>query len=209
MGREDVAADKQATDCDMVMETVKIRKIVSGPHADHIIAWTGCDASGTFLADWYEAGAIPEHWPTQAQMDRDSSSRLIVVTPDGKCKHYQGTTHPIALPVREPFRAWGSGRDFAMGAMAAGASAYEAVLIASQFCVTCGGGIDFFNVIPQAYSPNEVFDDREPNHVDMGSNFSNGTCWCNPTFDGLAGKWVHHFTFKKESKAILTHSAHA
>lgn len=172
-----LAADKLATDCDMSMETVKIRKIESGTHAGHVIAWTGCDASGTFLADWYEAGAIPEKWPTQAQMDRESSSRLIVVTPDGKCKHYQGTTHAIALPVREPFRAWGSGRDFAMGAMAAGASAKVAVLIASQFCVTCGGGIDFFNVVPQTTSPNKAKAGTERQHPNFGSNFPGDTCW--------------------------------
>lgn len=141
-----LAADKQATDCDMAIETVKIRKIESGPHAGHIIAWVGCDASGTYLADWYEAGAIPDKWPTQAQMDGENSSKLIVVTPDGQCKHYQGTTHPTALLVREPFRAWGSGRDYAMGAMAAGVSAYTAVEIASRFCITCGGGVDSFDV---------------------------------------------------------------
>ena len=138
-----LATDRLATDCGMATLTVKIRKIASG----HILAWVGCDASGTFLADWYEAGADPDKWPTQAQMDEENSSRLIVVTPDGKCVHYQGTSHAIALPVREPFRAWGSGRDYAMGAMAAGKSAYEAVEIASRFCITCGGGVDSFYVM--------------------------------------------------------------
>ena len=47
-----LAADRQATDCDMPISTVKIRKIESGPHIGHVIAWTGCDASGTYLADW-------------------------------------------------------------------------------------------------------------------------------------------------------------
>ena len=148
---KNLAADRQATDCDMAIETVKIREITVGFHAGHIIAWTGCDASGTYLADWYENGADPDKWPTQAQMDRESSSRLIVVTPDGQCKHYQGTTHAIALPVREKFRAWGSGRDFAMGAMAMGASAAEAVRIASQFCITCGGGIDVYPCNPKGF----------------------------------------------------------
>lgn len=141
-----LAADRQATDCDMAVKTVKIRKIESGPHAGHIIAWAGCDASGTYLADWYEAGADPDKWPTQAQMDGDNTSRLIVAMHDGTCKHYQGTTHPIALFVKEPFRAWGSGRDYAMGALAMGASASEAVEIASRFCITCGGGIDVFYI---------------------------------------------------------------
>lgn len=36
----------------------------------------------------------------------------------------------------------GSGVDYALGAMAAGASAREAVLIASRLCNTCGMGVD-------------------------------------------------------------------
>lgn len=140
-----LAADKQATDCDMRVETTKIRLIKSGSFEGEIIAWVGCEIDGAALADWYEQGADPDKWPKAAQLDKESSSRLIVAGKAG-CKHYQGTHAPIALKVIEPFRAWGSGRDYAMGALAAGVSAYTAVEIASHFCITCGGGVDSFDV---------------------------------------------------------------
>lgn len=37
---------------------------------------------------------------------------------------------------------FGSGRDFALGALAMGASAYEAVKAAITFDITCGIGVD-------------------------------------------------------------------
>lgn len=140
-----LAADKQATDCDMRVETTKIRLIKSGPFGGEVVAWVGCEVDGSALADWYEQGAEPDKWPKAAQVDKESSSRLIVAGAAG-CKHFQGTHAPIAIRVTEPFRAWGSGRDYAMGAMEAGADAREAVRIASKFCITCGGGVDSFNV---------------------------------------------------------------
>jgi ATP-dependent protease HslVU (ClpYQ) peptidase subunit len=48
--------------------------------------------------------------------------------------------------VEDPFMAWGSGRDFALGAMAMGATAREAVAVACRFNVYCGNGIDAFDL---------------------------------------------------------------
>lgn len=45
-------------------------------------------------------------------------------------------------PINSKFWACGSGVDYALGAMAAGKSAREAVLIASRLCNTCGLGVD-------------------------------------------------------------------
>lgn len=140
-----LAADKQATDCDMRVETTKIRMIKNGPFKGEVVAWVGCEIDGSALADWYEQGAEPDKWPKAAQLDKESSSRLVIASAAG-CKHYQGTHAPIAIRVTDSFRAWGSGRDYAMGALAAGVSAYTAVEIASRFCITCGGGGDSFIV---------------------------------------------------------------
>lgn len=43
--------------------------------------------------------------------------------------------------------AWGSGRDYAMGAMARGANAKEAAEIAMRFDNGCGMGIDVVSVL--------------------------------------------------------------
>lgn len=45
-------------------------------------------------------------------------------------------------PISTPFFAIGSGADYAIGAMAAGLSAREAVLVAARFDPKTGGGVD-------------------------------------------------------------------
>lgn len=140
-----LAADRQSTDCDMREESTKIRLIEAGPFKGEVVAWVGGEVDGSALADWYEQGAEPDKWPKAAQIDNESSSSLIVAGVAG-CKHFQGTHAPIAVRVTSPFRAWGSGRDFAMGALAMGATAAEAVMVASRFCITCGVGIDVYHV---------------------------------------------------------------
>ncbi len=52
------------------------------------------------------------------------------------------------FPVTAPFVAIGSGRDIAMGAMAAGATAMEAAEIACEFSVGCGGPVHVLRVLP-------------------------------------------------------------
>jgi hypothetical protein len=42
--------------------------------------------------------------------------------------------------------AWGSGAEYAMAAMAMGADARKAVEIAGRFSITCGLGVDAFDV---------------------------------------------------------------
>jgi hypothetical protein len=44
--------------------------------------------------------------------------------------------------IRHPFIAIGNGGDFALGALAAGESAREAVRIASRLSASCGFGVD-------------------------------------------------------------------
>jgi ATP-dependent protease HslVU (ClpYQ) peptidase subunit len=65
---------------------------------------------------------------------------LIVVPPKGKPFYFEQL--PFKQIIEEKFAAWGSGRDFALGALAKGADAIEAVRIASRFCTSCGMGID-------------------------------------------------------------------
>jgi hypothetical protein len=43
------------------------------------------------------------------------------------------------------FSAWGSGSEFAIGAMEMGATAIQAVQATSKHCVSCGFGVDFFD----------------------------------------------------------------
>lgn len=103
-----------------------------------VLSAVGDAEAGMVLMDWYEAGAEVKDWPS-FQEDRDNFTRLIVATCWGVFQYDQ---LPIAQPVTDPFMAWGSGRDFAMGALARGANARDAVLVTNRFSTVCGHGVD-------------------------------------------------------------------
>lgn len=63
----------------------------------------------------------------------------IVVTPSGEC--YRIEESLVLMPIFERCHAVGSGRDFAIAAMALGKTAAEAVEFAKQFDVWTGGDV--------------------------------------------------------------------
>ena len=132
-----IAADKQSTVSDIRMTTTKMRRLKSG----EIAAWTGSQECGLILARWYEEGADSHRWP-EFQKDKENWTRLIIVSSEGA---FFFEMQPVAQVVEDQFMAWGSGRDFAMGALAQGATAKEAVAIANRLCTTCGLGIDVYD----------------------------------------------------------------
>lgn len=60
----------------------------------------------------------------------DNFAALVIERATGKVMQFEGAE---MFEVRAPFYARGSGRDFALGAMAAGATAAEAVEIACRY----------------------------------------------------------------------------
>lgn len=138
-----IATDRLATNSEMRMEAAKSRRLSSGI----VLAWTGDISSGMAMAEWFERklSANGEGVPAfpGCQGDKDRWARLIVASREG-CFFYE--QEPIEVPVLGKFMAWGSGRDYAMGAMAMGASAKEAVEVASRFCVSCGFGVDVYDL---------------------------------------------------------------
>ena len=141
-GGRRIAADKQAISSDMRAQTTKIQRLKSG----EVAAWTGEQSYGLALVRWYEEGANREKWPA-FQRDKESWTRLIIASARGVVFF---ELEPEAQIVEEPFMAWGSGRDFAMGALAKGATVEEAVAIASRFCITCGLGVDVMELTEEA-----------------------------------------------------------
>lgn len=124
-----LAADTQSTSSGMRMRCHKMA-VSNGV----VLAWIGDYEVGLMLAKWWAAGADPEKWPA-VQSNPDRWSRLIVATKDD-CSTYEQL--PVALIVHDKFMAWGSGRDFAMGAMEMGASAERAVEVACRWDTSCG-----------------------------------------------------------------------
>jgi hypothetical protein len=133
-----LATDKQATNSGLRFTVTKSVKLESG----EVLAWTGNMDTGQMIANWYKDGADAAKWP-ECQKDKDDWSRLIVVK-DGKVFVYE--QRPVAMEFQDKFMAWGSGRDYAIGAMAKGASAIEAVHIAMRFDNGCGCGVDSYPI---------------------------------------------------------------
>lgn len=75
--------------------------------------------------EWYEKGEPANDKPNI----EEGSIDIMVLTADGKCYHYYHKLRPCEVSV--PY-AVGSGSEFAMGAMACGASPREAVEIAAS-----------------------------------------------------------------------------
>lgn len=132
-----LAADRQQTSGDMRTKATKIFRLDNKT----VVAICGTLSCGLLLVEWYKAGAKAEAWPTFQQ--DDLWSRLIVATPKGIVEYEQ---LPVPLPILEPFMAFGSGRAYALGAMAAGCGAREAVKIASKFDTFTGLGVDAIGV---------------------------------------------------------------
>ena len=106
---------------------------------DSAIAVTGSIAEGLAMKAWFEAGADPAEYPG-FQGDKERWCRLIVVTADALLEYEQPCT-PVPWPRDKPM-AWGSGRDFALGAMTAGADAIVAVEITNSLSTETGFGVD-------------------------------------------------------------------
>lgn len=132
-----IAADRITTSGSLKFKGSKMRRLPNGD----IVAWTGSTMGGIAMANWWESGADPNTFPPSQKTE--DWSRLIVVS-KGKVFSYEQA--PVKIPEDNGFMAWGSGQDFAMGALAFGATAVEAIKVASRLCVTCGMGIESFRV---------------------------------------------------------------
>ena len=133
-----LAADKQATYGDHRKMSTKIFCVDNGS----VIAVCGAVAKGLKIVEWFKSGCKRDDWPDTIQ-ESDGWAQLIVASTDGV---YWYDRLPYPIPLEQPFMAWGNGDEFAMGALAMGATAIEAVEIASKYCEGCGMGVDYFKV---------------------------------------------------------------
>ena len=92
---------------------------------------------------WIEKGAPDNNKPLITLLPDEGIG--IILIKDGRCWLYSDESL-FPTEIREPFWATGTGADYAMGAMAMGANAIEAVEIACRFDINCGLGVDSFSV---------------------------------------------------------------
>jgi len=114
--------------------TRKIHRIESPDKRTFLVGCSGRrDHIEAFMA-WLRGGSKPD-------MQRDDEFSTMVIDPRRRIWLITGTLIYVQISAKK----WGvgCGVDYALGAMAAGATAQEAVRIASKLDINCGGGVDF------------------------------------------------------------------
>lgn len=106
-----------------------------------LVGIAGMDSEGRRIAKWIERGGRASSYPTPALDDDGCSASDTVVMHVKRGRVRLFCESPIACEVLEPFWAIGSGGRLAIGAMAHGATAREAVEIAARFDPHVGRGI--------------------------------------------------------------------
>lgn len=133
-----LAADKQMTNHGLALRATKIKQI-----GDLFVAVSGAWDNAQGMFDWVREGMAREKYPS-FQGDPDGFVGMLVVNASGDAVVFERFATPY--PVEEPPFAMGSGRDFALGAMHAGATAEEAVRIAIALDASSGIGVDVLRV---------------------------------------------------------------
>lgn len=133
-----LAADRRA---DEWMTVCKLFKLKDG----RIVTGAGFYDQIVEVVAWLKRGGSETDRPALTEGDGEESD-ILVIHPDGKA---YWLTWPYLRPVlvREKYIAVGSGANFAMGAMAAGATARKAVEIACRFDKGSGKGIDTVRIV--------------------------------------------------------------
>lgn len=140
-GKSIIGADRQVSAGDLKFEGTKMFKMTS----NRVLAWTGNTAEALTVVEWYKTrlGSDRRPWPA-CQSDERRWVRLMVATPEG-CEYYEQEPMPIKVP-RGTFMAWGAGRDFAIGAMGAGANVESAILLTNRYNAWCGYGAEVYDL---------------------------------------------------------------
>lgn len=129
-----MAADSRVANEEGLIIDEKCQKI-SKIRGD-IIGCEGNDSYITQFLEWYQQGRDPEKRPENIESGEFGA---VVLTGEGRLIKYFAECYPIEH--NSEFITLGSGGEIAVGAMAQGASPYEAVRTASQFNVWTGGEI--------------------------------------------------------------------
>lgn len=131
-----LAADKQATNCNTRRTTSKIWK-----HDDKLLAAHGDLVCAEAMRNWIVNDDMdPNKYPTFAESD---DPHFWVITKAGILVFER---KPYPLVFEDKYIADGSGRDFAMGALAMGANAIKAVEVASKFDIYTGMGVEWLRL---------------------------------------------------------------
>lgn len=135
-----IAADRRLTGTGGVATVGKLFRLGGGV----IMGGAGHYSQVVEVVAWIKEGANPKKKPEFPE-ELAESSDLIMVKPDGTC-YWLTWPYLRQVKINEPFTAVGSGADYAIGAMAAGADARKAIQIAARFDPYTGGRVDVIKV---------------------------------------------------------------
>lgn len=103
----------------------------------HYLAGAGYYDQIVEVVHWINQGAVEDAKP---RLSPDDGSDILLVEPDGTA-YWLTWPYLRRIKLNEPYASVGSGGDYALGAMAMGASARKAVSIAMRFDPYTGKGI--------------------------------------------------------------------
>jgi len=134
-----VAADSYTESHNVKHMVYEPKLTVRGSVIFATVGWAGLKHA---WIDWLDAGADPKDTPVHGASDNDIG--CFIVFENGKCWVYSKLV-PYPVEERAPY-AFGTGEDFAIGAMMADASAERAAEIAAEISVGCGGPIQVIDL---------------------------------------------------------------
>lgn len=111
------------------------RKLYRLPDGSILGVVSGIVGFSERFAAWLESGAVPDKFG-----DGEQAFKALLVRPSCKVFLYVDSLYPSG-PIDSEFYAVGSGDDYALGAMACGCSAVQAVEIAARFDPHTGGEV--------------------------------------------------------------------
>lgn len=130
-----LAADRAISGAGHIGSTRKVfRRKLDGA----LVGWCGTVSVCQRWVDWFltgERGAAPN-----LGTDEDSSSVVLVVRPNGDVEQHDRYGRAV---YEAPYYAIGSGGDYALGAMAFGATARQAVAAAMKHDHMTGSGVQY------------------------------------------------------------------
>ena len=129
-----IACDNQALENDIAIKC----SVKAVQNDTHVFCLAGTLTTGLNYLAWLQDAGPDSDVPPPKQKGTDV---VQFCKKTGKVGQWYGN---IYLPIEDRIAAWGSGAHLALGAMAAGASAEEAIKIASKWDPYSGLGVQVF-----------------------------------------------------------------
>ena len=131
-----LAADRLHDDSGLARACTKIHK-----HGDIMVAGAGAARSIQAMRDWIVGGMDKAKFPSEHLVEEAGyHSPVWVIYRSGTVVKFENSPYPTV--IEDLVFTEGSGRDYALGAMAMGADAKTAVEVACRYDIRCGRGID-------------------------------------------------------------------